>query len=108
MAEVVRTRNSASILLPLTLMNLLNALLWTIYGLALLDPYVYLPNGIGAVLSLAQVPRCACGPSQVSTPLLPFSALSVSPLTSFCPSQVALSFMFPARHVPSSFSDQKG
>ena len=28
MAEVIKTRNSASILLPLTLMNLLNALLW--------------------------------------------------------------------------------
>ena len=32
MAEVIRTRNSASILLPLTLMNLINALLWTTYG----------------------------------------------------------------------------
>ncbi|GAX81004.1 hypothetical protein CEUSTIGMA_g8439.t1 [Chlamydomonas eustigma] len=28
MAEVIKTRNSASILLPLTLMNLVNALLW--------------------------------------------------------------------------------
>jgi hypothetical protein len=28
MAEVIKTRNSASILLPLTLMNLINALLW--------------------------------------------------------------------------------
>lgn len=32
MAEVIKTRNSASILLPLTLMNLVNAALWTIYG----------------------------------------------------------------------------
>lgn len=55
MAEVIRTRNSSSILLPLTLMNLTNAILWTTYGLAVLDPYVWLPNGIGTALSLAQL-----------------------------------------------------
>jgi solute carrier family 50 protein (sugar transporter) len=32
MAEVVRTRNSASILLPMTIMNVANAGLWTTYG----------------------------------------------------------------------------
>jgi uncharacterized protein with PQ loop repeat len=32
MAEVIKTRNSASILLPLTLMNTLNAALWATYG----------------------------------------------------------------------------
>ena len=32
MAEVIKTRNSASILLPLTLMNLINALLWWVGG----------------------------------------------------------------------------
>lgn len=31
-AQVVRTRNSASIYPPLTIMNLVNALLWTAYG----------------------------------------------------------------------------
>eukprot|EP00195_Chlamydomonas_chlamydogama_P011063 CAMPEP_0202891162 /NCGR_PEP_ID=MMETSP1392-20130828/1301_1 /ASSEMBLY_ACC=CAM_ASM_000868 /TAXON_ID=225041 /ORGANISM="Chlamydomonas chlamydogama, Strain SAG 11-48b" /LENGTH=259 /DNA_ID=CAMNT_0049574843 /DNA_START=36 /DNA_END=815 /DNA_ORIENTATION=+ len=55
MAEVIRTRNSASILLPLTMVNLTNALLWTAYGLAVMDAYVWLPNGIGAALSLAQL-----------------------------------------------------
>lgn len=55
MAQVIRTRNSASILLPLTLMNLTNAVLWTTYGLAVQDLYVWVPNGIGAVLSLAQL-----------------------------------------------------
>lgn len=32
MAEVIRTRNSASILMPLCIMNMLNAGLWTTYG----------------------------------------------------------------------------
>jgi uncharacterized protein with PQ loop repeat len=33
MSEVMRTRNSASILRPLTTMNTISALLWTVYGL---------------------------------------------------------------------------
>lgn len=41
MAEVIRTRNSASILLPMTAMNTLNAALWTTYGLAVLDIYIW-------------------------------------------------------------------
>mmetsp|Transcript_22388 Transcript_22388/g.56985 ORF Transcript_22388/g.56985 Transcript_22388/m.56985 type:complete len:240 (-) Transcript_22388:1105-1824(-) len=55
MAEVIRTRNSASILLPLCIMNMLNAALWTTYGVAMADGYIYVPNGIGLVLSLAQL-----------------------------------------------------
>ncbi|GFR43393.1 hypothetical protein Agub_g4470 [Astrephomene gubernaculifera] len=55
MLEVIRSRNSASILVPLTMMNTLNAALWTTYGVAVRDPYIWLPNGIGLVLSLMQV-----------------------------------------------------
>ncbi|KXZ52053.1 hypothetical protein GPECTOR_10g1076 [Gonium pectorale] len=55
MWEVIRTRNSASILVPLTMMNTLNAALWTTYGIAVLDPYIWLPNGIGLALSLLQI-----------------------------------------------------
>ena len=32
MLEVIKTKNSASILLPLTVMNVINAALWTTYG----------------------------------------------------------------------------
>jgi solute carrier family 50 protein (sugar transporter) len=55
MAEVIKKRDSSSILLPLTLMNTANAFLWTTYGLAISDAYVFVPNGIGALLSLAQL-----------------------------------------------------
>ncbi len=36
-------------------MNTLNAALWTTYGVAVLDPYIWLPNGIGLALSVVQV-----------------------------------------------------
>ncbi|GLI70269.1 hypothetical protein VaNZ11_015201 [Volvox africanus] len=55
MWEVIRTRNSASILVPLTMMNTMNAALWTTYGVAVLDVYIWLPNGIGLALSVLQV-----------------------------------------------------
>jgi uncharacterized protein with PQ loop repeat len=37
MAEVIKTRNSASILLPMTLMNTLNAALWATYGVVCVE-----------------------------------------------------------------------
>ncbi|KAJ9505918.1 hypothetical protein QJQ45_017029, partial [Haematococcus lacustris] len=64
MAEVLKTRNSASILLPLTVMNLANAALWTTYGMALQDVFIYAPNGIGLVLSLAQLGLACIYPSK--------------------------------------------
>ena len=66
MAEVIKKRDSSSILLPLTLMNLLNAALWTIYGLATGDAYVFVPNGIGGLLSLAQVALAFLYPAKSS------------------------------------------
>ncbi|KAG1680967.1 hypothetical protein FOA52_009926 [Chlamydomonas sp. UWO 241] len=55
MGEVIKTRNSGSILVPLTVTTLLNASLWTMYGLAIIDPYVYIPSGLGSVLACAQL-----------------------------------------------------
>mmetsp|Transcript_11382 Transcript_11382/g.19961 ORF Transcript_11382/g.19961 Transcript_11382/m.19961 type:complete len:252 (-) Transcript_11382:689-1444(-) len=55
MTEVIRSRNSSSILLPMTVMNTLNAALWTVYGVAMGDIFIIAPNGIGLVLSLAQL-----------------------------------------------------
>jgi solute carrier family 50 protein (sugar transporter) len=67
MAEVIKKRDSSSILLPLTLMNLLNAVLWTVYGIATRDPYVFVPNGIGGLLSLAQVALSLFYPAKASS-----------------------------------------
>lgn len=44
LAEVLRTRSSASLYLPFAAMNVVNGLLWTTYGLALGDSFIYGPN----------------------------------------------------------------
>lgn len=67
MADVIKKRDSSSILLPLTLMNTLNACLWTTYGLAIGDAYVFVPNGIGALLSVAQLSLCFLYPAKSNT-----------------------------------------
>lgn len=64
MWDVIRLRNSASILLPLTIMNTTNAGLWTTYGLAVGDYYVWVPNGIGLLLSVAQLVLRAVFPAK--------------------------------------------
>lgn len=50
--QVVRTRNSASIYRPTCIANLANAALWVAYGVAVSDPFIWVPNGIGGVLSV--------------------------------------------------------
>lgn len=44
LAEVLRSRCSASLYLPFAAMNVVNGLLWTTYGLALGDSFIYGPN----------------------------------------------------------------
>lgn len=53
---VVRTCNSSTLHPPLILTNLVNALMWVIYGaIALNDPMVYVPNAIGFSFALVQL-----------------------------------------------------
>lgn len=54
-AQVVRTRDSKSFYLPLTIMNGVNGLCWFAYGLALNDWFIAAPNLLGAVLSALQL-----------------------------------------------------
>ncbi|KAG1680971.1 hypothetical protein FOA52_009930 [Chlamydomonas sp. UWO 241] len=68
MGEVIKTRNSASILVPLTITTLLNASLWTAYGLAIVDPYVFIPNGLGSVLACGQLALTMAFPARKPTP----------------------------------------
>lgn len=44
LAEVFRTRSSATLYLPFAAMNTVNGLLWTAYGMALGDTFIYGPN----------------------------------------------------------------
>lgn len=56
MVLVVRTADAASLYLPMIIVNLINAVLWVLYGYVALDNLnIWLPNGIGAVLASIQV-----------------------------------------------------
>lgn len=47
LAEVFRTRSSATLYLPFAVMNTVNGLLWTAYGSAVPDAFIYGPNAVG-------------------------------------------------------------
>jgi hypothetical protein len=55
LAEVLRTRSSASLYLPFAAMNVVNGLLWTTYGLALGDSFIYGPNLVCTEASVCSV-----------------------------------------------------
>ncbi|ORX77055.1 hypothetical protein BCR32DRAFT_236039 [Anaeromyces robustus] len=54
MAEVIRTKNSDSINLLMTIASFINGFLWLIYGIFFQDFYVWFPNGLGVVSALIQ------------------------------------------------------
>jgi len=45
---VIKTKSAASLNLPLGVMQTVNGLLWFGYGLAVTDPFIWVPNAIGA------------------------------------------------------------
>lgn len=45
---VVKTKSSKTLNLPLCIMQTINGCLWLGYGLAVSDPFIYVPNAIGA------------------------------------------------------------
>mmetsp|Transcript_13992 Transcript_13992/g.30254 ORF Transcript_13992/g.30254 Transcript_13992/m.30254 type:complete len:297 (-) Transcript_13992:751-1641(-) len=53
--HIIRTRNAASIYLPLAATAILNGGLWTIYGLAVQDINIWGPNVLGVALGVVQV-----------------------------------------------------
>lgn len=48
---VIRTRCSSSLYWPLSTMNTINGGLWTAYGIAITDYFIWIPNAIGAALA---------------------------------------------------------
>lgn len=52
---VLQTRNSASIHIPTMLTNTANGVFWTAYGFAVLDYFIFVPNGLGALLGFVQI-----------------------------------------------------
>jgi len=59
MFQIIRSRDSSSLYPPTLIANLLNATLWSIYGYAIHDPLIWVPNSISLVLSIVQVILCA-------------------------------------------------
>ena len=53
--KVIATRNAASIYAPLTAMQVANCFMWTVYGSAISDVWVWGPNSIGLILGLVQL-----------------------------------------------------
>jgi solute carrier family 50 protein (sugar transporter) len=51
---VLKTQNSATIHLFTMFTNTLNGSFWTAYGIAVLDPFIYVPNGIGVLFGGVQ------------------------------------------------------
>jgi solute carrier family 50 protein (sugar transporter) len=59
---VLKTKNSASIHIWTMLTNTANGIFWGVYGLAVLDPFIYAPNSIGAGLGIVQMLLCLTFP----------------------------------------------
>jgi solute carrier family 50 protein (sugar transporter) len=59
---VLRTHNSATIHIFTMVTNTLNGSFWTAYGIAVSDPFIYVPNGIGALFGLLQFILCLTFP----------------------------------------------
>ena len=55
---VVSQRNSAAIHVCTMVTNTVNGLFWAIYGLAVTDPFIYVTNGLGAILGIVQIALC--------------------------------------------------
>ncbi|KAK9810083.1 hypothetical protein WJX72_004467 [[Myrmecia] bisecta] len=49
--KVIRRRDSSSLYPPLCIMNFVNMLLWINYGIAIHNPFIWVPECVGAVLS---------------------------------------------------------
>lgn len=60
--SVLRERSSASIHIWTVITNTANGAFWGAYGLAVLDPFIYIPNGIGAALGGIQIIFCVLFP----------------------------------------------
>jgi solute carrier family 50 protein (sugar transporter) len=54
-AKVIQTRNAAPFHTPLAITCLLNGALWSAYGLVRNDPFIYVPNMLGAVVAIVQL-----------------------------------------------------
>jgi len=57
-ATVLETKTSKMIHVPTMIFSLMNGMLWLVYGVAVSDPFIAIPNGFGAVLGVVQMTLC--------------------------------------------------
>lgn len=55
MKQVITTKSVEFMPLAVSVTSFANALIWTLYAIHPLDPYVAMPNGLGCLLGLAQL-----------------------------------------------------
>ncbi|KAG2442223.1 hypothetical protein HYH02_009707 [Chlamydomonas schloesseri] len=55
MVHIVRTRNAASIYPPLAATAIANGLMWSVYGFAVMDINLWLPNVFGSIIGVVQL-----------------------------------------------------
>lgn len=62
---VVTQRNSASIHACTMITNTFNGTFWAVYGFAVTDPFIYVTNGLGAILGVVQILLCLMFPRKI-------------------------------------------
>jgi solute carrier family 50 protein (sugar transporter) len=69
--QVLRTRNSSSIHLPTMITNTANGIFWCAFGVAVMDWFILVPNGLGALLGGVQGALCVFFPRTADKSVLP-------------------------------------
>ena len=67
-AAVVESRSSKLIHVPTMMASLVNGTLWFVYGVAVSDNFIAVPNGFGAALGVVQLCLCLIFPRHTSQP----------------------------------------
>lgn len=60
--QILRERNTASLHIPTMITNTLNGSFWTAYGIAIVDYWIIVPNGLGAAVGGIQFILCLIFP----------------------------------------------
>lgn len=66
--QVLRTRSSSSIHVPTMITNTANGIFWCAFGIAVMDFFIAVPNGLGAVLGGLQCALCVLFRRQPGSP----------------------------------------
>jgi solute carrier family 50 (sugar transporter) len=77
--QVVRTRSSSSIHVPTMVTNTANGIFWCAFGVAVMDFFIAVPNGLGAVLGGLQCALCVLFPRGKGVPTTAVDTVASAP-----------------------------